>query len=725
MDEKTTLFVHLQSCRSPDSHQWKKTLGRVRVTVYGDLPPPAPSFPALRAGDVIRFRANFRPPTNFKNPGSFDWVRHLRTQGITAVGSISKPETIEVVRRDDEGMGAWLENFRERLRQAAGQAEAKDSGGFLLSLLIGERHGMSPAVLENFRNAGVAHIIAISGLNVTMVALIFLFLCRLFVALPGFSRSILFLRLAPCLAAVPLWLYVAAAGMPVSAVRAAIMASAVLAALAVWRRLDLLSSWALAAILILCASPLALWSASFQLSFIAVLFLMLFFPRWQKFRAAWRKPFSWLADSFAISLISIAAVAPILFFHFHELSIVGLIANVVVVPMTNILLLPLGIAGWLFTGLCGLDVAWIWKAASFFSDATLRVVAFFARHSDWGIFHGAVSFWELVLYYGICFLWRIPARAEFPGVAPRPRRSQDRGLGWRFGKKWKLGLSAAMMLMMLAGGGKTVDGKLRVTFLDVGQGDSAVVELPNGKVWVIDGGGIKGSDWDIGRFVVAPALWEMGIHRIDKLFLSHPHHDHYKGLGFLARQFSPAEIYANGDDAPEGEVGEWREFLAKVKEKKIPIRKVTSAAPPLEESGVRLEFFMPQPSGTFPHFDTNDNSIVMRLTFGETSFLFPGDLMEAGEITLLESKPLPKSTVLKVGHHGSQTSTNPAFLGAVSPQYAVISVGPYNAYGMPDESVLRRLEQSGVMLTRTDRNGAITFETDGKAVSVKTFVPIP
>lgn len=695
MGAKSVLLVSLQSCRRLDSDQWQKTLGRVRVTVYGDLP-------ALRAGDLFRFRANFRPPTNFKNLGSFDWVRHLRMQGITAVGSISKPSSIEVLR----SRSSPLENIRERLR--------KKADGFLLSLLIGERHGMSPEVLENFRNAGVAHIIAISGLNVTMVALIFLFVCRCLVALPFFSRSILFLRLAPVLAAVPLWLYVAVAGWPVSAVRAAIMASGVLAALAVWRRLDLLSSWALAAILILCISPLALWSASFQLSFVAVLFLILFFPRWQKFRTrfesrrALSNPLVWLADSFAISLISIAAVAPILFFHFHELSIVGLIANVVVVPMTNILLLPLGIAGWFFTGLCGLEVAWIWKAALFFSEATLRVVAFFARHSDWGIFHGAVSFGELILYYGICFLWLIPPRQ----------------IGRRvFGKKWKLGLSAAMMLMMLPGGRAPLDKKMRVTFLDVGQGDSAVVELPDGKVWVIDGGGIKGSDWDIGRFVVAPALWEMGIHHVDKLFLSHPHHDHYKGLGFLARQFSPAEIYANGDAAPEGEVGEWREFLAQVRAKKISIQKVTRATPPLEEFGVRLEFFMPQPSGTFPHFDTNDNSVVMRLTFSETSFLFPGDLMEAGEITLLESQPLLKSTVLKVGHHGSQTSTLTAFLGAVSPQYAVISVGPYNAYGMPDESVLLRLEQNGVKLFRTDLHGAVTFESDGKTVSVKTFVP--
>lgn len=265
-------------------------------------------------------------------------------------------------------------------------------------------------------------------------------------------------------------------------------------------------------------------------------------------------------------------------------------------------------------------------------------------------------------------------------------------------------------------------GKLTVSFVDVGQGDCAVVQLPNGKVWVIDGGGIRGSDWDVGRFIVAPYLWSQGIHRIEALFLSHPHHDHYKGLGFLAEKFEPAVLFTNGDTAPEAEDLEWQTFLSRVAKGKVEVRKVTRQTEPLEESGVRLEFLAPGPKGTVPHFDPNDNSVVMRLAFRNVAILFPGDLMESGEYLLMESKPNLRADILKIGHHGSETSTTTAFLASINPKYAVISVGTYNSYGMPDQTVIERLQKKGVQVFRTDTQGAVTFVTDGREITAKTFV---
>lgn len=266
-------------------------------------------------------------------------------------------------------------------------------------------------------------------------------------------------------------------------------------------------------------------------------------------------------------------------------------------------------------------------------------------------------------------------------------------------------------------------GELKITFVDVGQGDSAVVQLPDGKVWVIDGGGIKGSDWDIGRFVVAPFLWEEGIHKIDALFLSHPHHDHYKGLTFLVEKFHPKILYTNGDNAPQSEDMEWVEFLKVVEKEHLDVVRVTNQTKSLEESGVHLQFLAPGPQGTVSHFDTNDNSIVMKLTFGKIKFLFPGDLMELGETMLLERKPDLKADVLKLGHHGSETSTEESFLEAVQPQYAIVSAGAYNSYGVPDQIILDRLYRRGIAIFRTDRQGAITVVTDGESLSIKTFVP--
>ncbi|OGQ27793.1 MAG: DNA internalization-related competence protein ComEC/Rec2 [Deltaproteobacteria bacterium RIFCSPLOWO2_01_FULL_45_74] len=679
--------------------------GKIRVRV-------ADTIQDFRQGDRLRFKTSLRLPKDFQNPGAFESSLYFRSQGIDALGFVSDPRWItRLPGEQSSGFGAFLEKVRKDLRKNVLKNTSESGGAFILSLLIGERQLLGPEREEAFRKSGVTHILSISGLHVTMVSILFWGLFSFLVALPFLSRFVLGFRLMPLAPLIPLWFYVALAQYPVSALRAGFMASLFLVSLTIWRRLDLLSALALAAFLILAISPLSLFGASFQLSFMAVLFLILFFPRWQKLcqkvpqkvpdslwgrgpKGVWLFLLKLLVDSLAISIITLAALWPILLFHFHEVSIVGLIANAVVIPLVNFLVMPLSFLS--------VVVLPLWSVAGFFSDITLKVVDWFGSHSGWGIFNGAISFWQLVFYYGAIFLFLIPK--EF------------------WATKWKLAVSLPLMALVFWGGKMPADGNLKVTFVDVGQGDCAVIQFPNGKAWVVDGGGIKGSDWDIGRFIVAPFLWENGIHKVDTLFLSHPHHDHYKGLGFIVEKFGPKILFTNGDNAPESEDLEWKEFLSKVEQGKVAIQKVTSALIPIEEAGVRLEFLTPGSEGTIPHFNTNDNSIVMRLTFKEVSFLLPGDLMEAGEMLLLESKPNLRSSVLKLGHHGSETSTTEKFLSAVDPKYAVISVGAYNSYGMPDQSVIDRLQQKGISVYRTDTQGAITFTTDGHKLETRTFV---
>ena len=257
---------------------------------------------------------------------------------------------------------------------------------------------------------------------------------------------------------------------------------------------------------------------------------------------------------------------------------------------------------------------------------------------------------------------------------------------------------------------------LKMTFLDVGQGDSLVVELPNKKVWVIDGGGIQGSDLDVGRAVVAPFLWQKNIRKVDALILSHPHHDHYKGLEFLLKNFSPQVLYWNGVDAPDSESEDWREFLEALKASGVTAVPVTRATPILTEGEVQLKFLMPESSGTKPHWETNDNSIVAALSYRDIRVLLVGDLMREGEVSLLEKGVSLRSDVLKLGHHGSRTSTTDSFLEAVRPQFAILSSGRFNQYGIPDEEVLERLADQKVTLFRTDIQGAIELTTEGKVL---------
>ncbi|MDZ4224704.1 MAG: ComEC/Rec2 family competence protein, partial [bacterium] len=468
-----------------------------------------------------------------KNPGSFSSTRYYQSKGVEALGFVSDP--VWVVRLKNSGSGLFQKNFekiRRQVRRAVTEKTAPPASHFLLGLLTGERKELGKTWEENFRKAGVSHILSISGLHVTMVALFFLFLFRVLSSSPLAARHVWFLRFY-MLPAIPLiWLYVAVAGFPVPAIRAGFAATLVLAGLSLWRKLDLLSVLALAAFLILSVSPLLLFQASFQLSFTAAGFLILFFPRWRRWRGERLKippAVGWILDGLAVSFITLLGLLPILLFHFHEASLMGIAANLIVVPLVNFFVMPLGMAGWILSGLFDFNAAWIWKGAGGFASLTLHLVSFFADHADAVLFFGAIKIWQIPFYYAVIWMCFLP-KTVFQG-------------------KRRLALALGLMAIFSSGYMLPKNGDLKVTFLDVGQGDCAVIELPDGKVWVLDGGGIKGSDWDIGRHVVAPYLWENNIHKIDALFLSHPHHDHYKGLGFLAEHFDPKVLYLNGDAA--------------------------------------------------------------------------------------------------------------------------------------------------------------------------------
>lgn len=687
-EEATALIIDLVQCKAPPQFLWKEASGKVSLKVHGQIENFYP-------GDRIRFRSSFKPPRDFQNPGSFKAVYYYHSQGIVALGFLSDPAWI-VRLPMGKGSQSRLDRLREKLRKDILAATRPEEGGFILSLLTGERYLLSKELEEAFQRSGVAHILSISGLHVTLVSFLFLILFRIVAILPLFSNSILAFRFYPLASSIPVWFYVALAHFPVPAIRAAVMITLFLGAFSFFKRLDLLSALYLAAFLILSISPLSFFSASFQLSCAAVLFLILYFPRYLKLRGN-----LWFLDVAAVSLIALLGVAPLLLFHFHVLSVVGLISNAVVVPLVNFCLMPFLVLGGLLSLLTEGGLFVFWHLVGKIASIILKIVSWFSLHSGWGLFYGAVSLRQILFYYAALLLPLAPK--EF------------------FSRKWRLALALLLMAMVLWGGKMPSNGKLRITFLDVGQGDAAVIQLPHGSVWVIDGGGLKGSDWDIGRFIVAPALWEKGVHRVEYLFLSHPHHDHYKGLGFLAQNFHPKVLFTNGEKAPAGEILEWETFLGRVEKGNVVIQKVTRASRPVEEEGVRLKFLAPGPHGAVSHFDTNDNSMVMRLSFGQVSFLFPGDLMASGEAVLLESKPDLGSQVLKVGHHGSDTSSTEEFLRAVQPSYAVMSVGAYNSYGMPGQGVMDRLKQKGIQLFRTDTQGAVTFTTDGEKIDVSTF----
>jgi competence protein ComEC len=265
----------------------------------------------------------------------------------------------------------------------------------------------------------------------------------------------------------------------------------------------------------------------------------------------------------------------------------------------------------------------------------------------------------------------------------------------------------------------TVRQDLRVTCLDVGQGNAAVVEFPRGRRMLIDGGGFRLGDFDVGRMVLAPYLWRNKITRIHTLVLSHPQADHMNGLRFIAEHFSPDTLWYSGDRV---ESDSYRRFMKAVAAQHIETRIPGDPMIPREISGVRLELFHPLPhpqeGGWLSSLDVNDRSLVLRLSHAGTSFLFPGDISRAVEIELIRRfGDRLRSHVLLAPHHGSRTSSSEGFLRGVRPEWCVISAGFRNQFGFPHSEVLARLRDVGARIARTDRHGAVRIvASNGKLI---------
>ncbi|MFQ6079095.1 MAG: ComEC/Rec2 family competence protein, partial [Thermodesulfobacteriota bacterium] len=268
--------------------------------------------------------------------------------------------------------------------------------------------------------------------------------------------------------------------------------------------------------------------------------------------------------------------------------------------------------------------------------------------------------------------------------------------------------------------------ELRVTFIDVGQGDSVLVEFPGGKRMLIDGGGFYDDSFDVGRNVVAPVLWGKKIATLHYVVLTHSHPDHFNGLKFIASSFRVDEFWENVQDYSSVPYLELKDIVARRRIHRITVH---DASAPRLVNGVKVEVFNPpQPEmihGRNPWSQTNNRSIVLKITYKNYRFLLTGDIEREAEAQLVKSGKDLRSDVLKVPHHGSQTSSTRKFLEAVNPSHALFTVGFRNIFNLPSPKVLNRYERAGCRISRTDRDGAVMFETDGENIRVITFLNSP
>jgi competence protein ComEC len=674
--ERTRLLIQAEAFY--EGTERRSAQGPIQVTVYGDLAD-------LTVGQRIAGEFRLHRPWGFRNPGGFDYPAYLARDGIFVVGS-GRAEGLAPLAPEDP---PWPVRIKRWALGRIHQHLPPGSAALLAGLLLGERTELPTAVNDAFRTAGVYHILAVSGFNVALLAsAVFLGLSLLRV-----PRRLVAAVAIGCLIAFAL----VVGGRP-SVVRATIMGVLLLVGFFLDREVNPINSLALAGLVILLWRPQDLWDPGFQLSFLATLGILVLTPPASRFLAEHRWP-RWLAIAGAVSLGAQLAVTPIMLTHFNQLSLIGIAANLVVVPLAA-LATTLGLGALLLT-LISEALAHLLFESLWILLVTLRGTVWLLAKLPVAMVHLPAPHWTAsVAFYATL------------SVLPFLRRHWT----FRFASGLLLAWIGALSLWPWV---KPADGRLRVTVLDVGQGDAAFVELPDGRKLLIDGGGGGGPRLDVGERVVAPFLWNRAVNTLDVVAMSHSDPDHAGGLVSILRHFRVKEFWESGVWGDESQ-------LPSILDRRGVVRRQLRRGERFWLGPALLRVLHP-PEGLLqgslrgPASDENNNSLVLRLDWGLTSFLFTGDLEQEGEASLLDSSQPLQHLVLKVGHHGSRYSTTEKFLAAIQPTVGVISVGTRNPFRHPTPEVLERLRAAGVRSFRTDRDGAVIIDTDGRTLTVTSW----
>ena len=678
-----------------------------------------PQYPAYHYGDVLKIMGKLETPPQFED---FDYASYLADRGIYSVMYYPGVELL------DRGQGLkplqLIHSLRERLAASLAKALPEPQGSLAQAILLGLRGNIPDSLYEAFSRTGTAHLLAISGLHISIIIAMFL---SFGILVFGRRRSIyIWLTLAIT------WLYVLLAGMHPPIIRAAIMGSLFLIAEYLGRQRSAIIALAFAAAVMVGVKPYILWTVSFQLSYLAMAGLIVLYPYFQ----AWgRKGVVFLfgtkekilaagntiTDGFAATLSAIVAVGPLIAYNFGIVSLVALPATFFSLPALPFIIVTSALVA--FVGLLASLAAQIlgWLAWLFLSYLVFVVQGFDALpHSSLEV--ATVSTWHVWGYYAILagviallscrkhivdFSSRLVSgiKKATEGI-PKPR------LG--FSPKWLILPLLIVAILVWAVALTTPDDKLHVSFLDVGQGDAILIQTPNGQDILIDGG----PDSQKINLELSKKLpfWDRTI---DLVVCTQPQADHVTGLVEVLQRYKVKQVLEPGVSYNSSIYLEWRRLI---EDKEIE-HNVARARQEIDlGSGIEVEVLNP-PVGLFEEtsHDVDNNGVVLRLTWGKVSFLFTADIREEAEFELSGQRTNLKSTVLKVAHHGSRTSTTSQFLAAVNPEVAVISVGADNTFGHPSPEVMERLVNrlGEDNVYRTDEDGTIEFITDGERLWVK------
>jgi competence protein ComEC len=670
--------------------------------------------PYLRYGDRVLLEGTLEAPSS---DGEFNYAGYLDRQGIHSVMLFP---TVQLV---DEGQGAAfyqrLYRLRYTLAESLARAVPEPQAAFGQAILLGLRDNLSSELKDDFQTTGASHVLAISGLHVGVLLAV-----TMTASAQAFGRRNVTYLLMPLTL---IWIYAVLSGASPSAVRAAIMGSAYIAAMLLGRPSSVLPSVSVAAMLMVAVSPNVIESVSFQLSFAAMAGIAVFADPISTMLAratgvdhtasSWRGAAIFGIETTAATMAATFATLPLIAFYFEYVSAIGILSTLLVLPA-----MPVLMVAHLLTAAIGPVFApaaqvtgWLAWLASAYVTGVVRLLALFPASSftienvpgvALSAYYGAMGCAAYaVLRVQTVTRWLNSMRSGGRSPIQEPSR-----MLWYWGALPVLGVAT----LVLVAASSQPDGLLHVAFVDIGQGDGAFIQTPDGQQVLIDGGP---DPLDMVRFLGNRMPFQ--DRKIELVVLTHGHADHVTGLIEVLRRYDVERILERKVDYDSPQYAEWRKAVSEEGAEVIEARAGQVIAFP---GGAYMQVVNPQErllTGTAS--DVDNASVALRLVYGENSFLLTGDMFAEAERALISSGADIDSDVLKVGHHGSRSSTTVAFLEAVSPSVAVISAGQDSRFGHPHaetiEALSRYIPES--LLFVTGDQGTIEFTTDGQTLHVQ------
>lgn len=645
--------------------------------------------PFLQKGDRITSTGTLTSADGERNPGEFNYRNYLKRKNIAGLFYVGKKDTIKIIEKSGQFILTKLvfDIPRKKIVKIFEDTVFPfENIALMKGLILGLRGEINPKTRVDFADSGVIHVLAVSGLHVGFVSL-FLFCLSFLFRLSNFYRTIFIM--------IGLVYYAGLTGFKPPVVRAVTMADLYLLGTIIQRRTDVYNILAAAAFLILIINPQSLFDVGFQLSFSAVFSIVFLYKKFHKKFIPQKllsgkniyKIFRWPLELMLVSFCAQIGTLPLTAIYFDRIPLLAIFANVVVIPLVMLVVL---------LGFVLIPATLIWTklgvligfCVSFLLELLVGFIQWFSSFQFVKVEISHISVLDIFFMFSILLF-------SFYEITKK--------------KYGRIIIVLLIFLNLLIWRPCFENRELRLTFLDVGQGDACVVEMPNGKTILIDSGPAN-QNYDAGEQTIIPYLKRRHVKQLNAIFISHSHNDHSGGVKSILQQIPVKKIFVVDFKLPE------ENFLAFCDSVNIPLKYVNAGDALKSFWPVSLQVISPFKFMLNDNsiFDENESSMVLSLNYGKNRILFCGDIEKQTEKVLTALKSCLDCDLLKSPHHGSNTSNTINFLKETSPKYSVISVGKWNRFGHPSEFVLQRFRDLGIQSIRTDKNGAVIFTSDGE-----------